>query len=186
MTDTDNAGPASSARQDVDPKKWGPSFWRVLEALYHSFPETTFDQWTAADRAFVAKLGDFLTNLDVLLPCGECRVNTETFLRSFPVDDVLYSKHDLWSWIVRLRRHVAASVDTENGSSDDDGSTWLASSQSFFFPPPPPPPVVASPAPAPVVPSPPVVQIPSIVTSMASYPNHAVRVTRRRSRCCGR
>ena len=81
------------ARQDLDPKQWGPHTWAFLHAIADGAPENpTPDEYIAYSAVFDA--------LPTILSCQKCRQHAKERLDKFPISYLNRSdlRRSLWKF----------------------------------------------------------------------------------------
>jgi hypothetical protein len=94
-------------RKNVDPLIWGKHWWKVLESLYHSYPqESNIELWNDDDKSFLTSLKTFLLLLKDLLPCEMCRIHYNEYIIQNPIEKIILSKETYWEWLYTLKNKI--------------------------------------------------------------------------------
>ena len=84
----------------MHPKIWGPSAWVLLFCAALEYP----DEPTEENKR---NMWVFITSLQPILPCNDCRKNFKKHLRQLPLsDEVLSSRESLLRWLIDQRNLV--------------------------------------------------------------------------------
>lgn len=87
-------------RQDIDPRKWGPSLWVSIHSMAAAYePEEVPEQ----------EVVNFMKSLAHLLPCSKCREHWVTLMQDFPVTEWLQSRDTFFTWTLKVRDMVTAN-----------------------------------------------------------------------------
>lgn len=113
----------------MHPKKWGPPVWKFMFCAALEYP----DEPTEEDKR---NMWMFLTSLQPILPCNDCRKNFKKHLKELPLtDDALSSRENLLRWLIDQKNlvnrernlpplsHDHAIIEIEKMISDDPTNT---------------------------------------------------------------
>lgn len=82
------------------PNIFGPALWTTLHTLALTYP-------TQPDQATQDSMRSFLTSLQTLLPCPECRKHYVAHMTANDVQGALHNKDALHHWVVDLHNSVS-------------------------------------------------------------------------------
>jgi hypothetical protein len=91
--------------QNIDPKKWGKYYWKMLEYICFSYPDNPSQE----DKQNIII---FFNSLSNVLPCQKCRNHFKLNLQKYPLDvnTVLNNKHNLLTWLLTIHNEVNISL----------------------------------------------------------------------------
>lgn len=87
----------SSRRKNFNPKVWGPPAWTFLDHVIQSYPRVAGKQ----DRKIMS---NFLMALGHALPCHNCRINYQAFVKQYPPVHNVSGKAALQRWFDTYRK----------------------------------------------------------------------------------
>jgi len=84
----------------MKPEIWGPPAWIFLHSITLEYPENP----TNEDKV---NMLNFINSLGNVLPCMKCKINFNTHLQKYPVDQhVLESRSKLVKWLIDIHNAV--------------------------------------------------------------------------------
>ena len=88
---------------------WGPPMWHVLHTISFNYPVKP----SAEDKEHYREM---IQNLRYTLPCGKCRENLVSNLKSVPLRTEDLNSRDAFSrWMYRLHEHINKMLGKESG-----------------------------------------------------------------------
>ena len=83
----------------MDPKLWGPCFWRMLYFIARSFPENQ-----DIDEKF--HYFRFFLELGYILPCKACQKEYQKHFNLVSINNYLNSRESLFEWILIIHNMI--------------------------------------------------------------------------------
>lgn len=78
---------------------WGPSAWRLMHTIAQHYPES-------ADTSTQDAMRTFLSSLQDLLPCTECKQHLRSYLQANPMTDAVQTRSGVQGYLVDLHNDV--------------------------------------------------------------------------------
>lgn len=102
-----------SDRVNINSDIWGPKGWFFIDSTILGYPDNpTRDE----KLAFM----NFLTSLQIVLPCHKCRKHFSEYIKKNPLNDIiLSSKKKLVEWILECHNNVRRLQNKQTLSIDD-------------------------------------------------------------------
>ena len=95
--DRENVG--DSVMYDVDPTRWGPTFWSTFHLIAYAYPEEP--ERHTQEAAF-----RFFDSMRFLVPCSECRTGYRERWHMFDLRDHLHTRSALIEWVITVHDSV--------------------------------------------------------------------------------
>ena len=106
----------------MDTRFWGPSGWRLLHSVAHSYDPTT-----PKARQQMRK---FLKSLPYILPCKFCRSSLSTYYTELPYAPHIQSNTALFRWLYNIHNKVNEKLRSQGLNPSPDPS--FHDVQSFY------------------------------------------------------
>ena len=90
----------------MEPRQWGPHFWKVIDAVALSYPEKP-------DIQDQNNVSTFIVSLKNVLPCEKCQNHFTENLKKFPISQALNSRNNFIKWVIDVHN----SVNKSNGKA---------------------------------------------------------------------
>lgn len=87
----------------IDPTVWGPSMWSIIHLVCLQAPKEI-------DANVRNSYYMFFTMMPYILPCDKCREHWLTHIHTYPLDDALSTRDDLFRWSINMHNLVNKSL----------------------------------------------------------------------------
>ena len=81
------------------PQLWGNCGWQFLHYVALGYSNKP----TENDKEHYKK---FMENIGYVLPCEECRINFQSHIKKYPIENYLDNSKKLFEWIIKIQNEV--------------------------------------------------------------------------------
>ena len=115
-----------SRKSNINPKIWGPYFWKTIHFVAHGYPENPND----VDKKTYST---FYENMMKVLPCDKCNISSQELFKKSNIESSLNSKKELIKWAYDFHNSINNKLGKTSPKFDDYMTKFTNQTAGFDY-----------------------------------------------------